>query len=247
MKPLTLAIACGVVALVGASGCGSSGPAGSGGSPGDSGDSGESGLTTGSGAAAGSAGSAAAGGSGGGQPTSIVGFDPASADNIATAFLVAGQYAATLSSTSVVRFAQVQGTPMGQGDTYMTTPFHWIYRFSMCDTAADPCPNPSLLLVEQPGWLVQSAGGPFGGLSLSQPEFAAAVPFDLTALLGKTGTGPAFCAMVPTPNNTAFILLAGGVKSGSGKPLWYWEFSCSSTPPTIPNPLYFDTNGDPIT
>ena len=140
------------------------------------------------------------------------------------------QFTQGLLASPEVRFISVMGIPTGApGTTYDTTPLQWTYQFSACDASVQPCASPLFFTLTQPGLTV---AGPFAaapsGLSLLETEFRTAVPLDFTQLLASSAPNQAFCPIGPTSLNTQYISLQGGVKSGSGKPLWWWTFACES-------------------
>lgn len=141
----------------------------------------------------------------------------------------------------------VKGVPTGApGTTCDTTPLQWTCQFSACDASIQPCANTVFLTLTQPGLTV---AGPFtgaaSGLSLLETELRAAVPLDFTQILAGSAPNQAFCPVGPTSLDTQYISLQGGVKSGSGKPLWWWLFECVNVVNGFP--VYRQTNGDPIT
>jgi hypothetical protein len=157
------------------------------------------------------------------------------------------QFAQGFLASPVVRFILVKGDPTGiPGATYDATPLQWTYQFSACDTSVQPCASPMFFTLTQPGL---SVAGPFtaapSGLSLLETEFRAAVPLDFTQLLANSAPNQEFCPIGPTALNTQYISLQGGVKSGSGKQLWWWTFECVNV--VNGQPVYRQTNGDPIT
>ena len=174
-------------------------------------------------------------------------YDPASTENITTAFALVRQYAAGTLASPEVRFISVQGVPTGTpGTTYDATPLRWTYQFSACDASVQPCANTQIFTLTQPGL---TAAGPItgsaSGLSLLETEFRAAVPLDFTQLLANSAPNQAFCPIGPTALDTQYISLQGGTKSGSGNPLWYWIFQCTNV--VNGTPVYRNSNGDPIT
>jgi hypothetical protein len=79
----------------------------------------------------------------------------------------------------------------------------------------------------------------------AQPlNFAASVPLTLAQLAATVRLDQTTCPVQPSPATSWFIELQGGTKQGSGKPLWFWTFSCNNG---LGRPLYLHTNGDPIT
>jgi hypothetical protein len=192
--------------------------------------------------------SAAAGGAIGGDAAEGSAFyDPVSVEHITSAFALVRQFAQGLLASPEVRFISVNGVPTGApGTTYDTTPLQWTYQFSACADSAQPCASPLFFTLTQPGLTV---AGPFtaapSGLSLLETEFRAAVPLDFTQLLAGSAPNQAFCPIGPTALNSQYISLQGGVKSGSGKPLWWWTFACVNV--VNGQPVYRQTNGDPIT
>jgi hypothetical protein len=174
-------------------------------------------------------------------------YDPVSTGHITTGFALVRQFAQSLLASPEVRFISVKGDPTGApGITYDATPLQWTYQFSACDTSVQPCTSPLFFTLTQPGLTV---AGPFtpapSGLYLLEAEFRAAVPLDFTQLLAGSAPNQAFCPIGPTALNTQYISLQGGVKSGSGKPLWWWTFACVNV--VNGQPVYRQTNGDPIT
>jgi len=174
-------------------------------------------------------------------------YDPVSTEHITTAFALVRQFAQGLLASPEVRFISVKGDPTGApGATYDATPLQWTYQFSACDSSVQPCASPLFFTLTQPGLTV---AGPFTvappGLSLLETEFRAAVPLDFTQLLAGSAPNQEFCPIGPTALNTQYISLQGGVKSGSGKPLWWWTFACVNV--VSGQPVYRQTNGDPIT
>ena len=174
-------------------------------------------------------------------------YDPVSTEHITNAFALVRQFAQGLLVSPEVRFISVKGDPTGvPGATYDATPLQWTYQFSACDTSVQPCTTPLFFTLTQPGLTV---AGPFtaapSGLSLLETEFRTAVPLDFTQLLAGSAPNQEFCPIGPTALNTQYISLQGGVKSGSGKPLWWWTFACVNV--VNGQPVYRQTNGDPIT
>jgi hypothetical protein len=174
-------------------------------------------------------------------------YDPVSTEHITNAFALVRQFAEGLLASPEVRFISVRGIPTGApGTTYDTTPLQWTYQFSVCDASLQPCASPLFFTLTQPGLTV---AGPFtaapSGLSLLETEFRAAVPLDFTQLLASSAPNQEFCPIGPTSPNTQYISLQGGVKSGSGKPLWWWTFECVNV--VNGQPVYRQTNGDAIT
>jgi hypothetical protein len=174
-------------------------------------------------------------------------YDPVSDEHIANAFALVRQSAAGSLSSAEVRFISVKGVPTGApGTTYDTTPLQWTYQFSACDASAEPCAQPLLFTLTQPGSIV---AGPStlasSGLSLLEAEFRASVPLDFTQILAGSAPNQEFCPIGPTALATQYISLQGGVKSGSGRPLWWWTFECANV--VNGQPVYRQTNGDPIT
>jgi len=171
-------------------------------------------------------------------------YDPVSTEHITSAFALVRQFAQGLLASPEVRFISVMGIPTGApGTTYDTTPLQWTYQFSAC---VQPCASPSFFTLTQPGLTV---AGPFtaapSALSLLETEFRAAVPLDFTQLLASSAPNQEFCPIGPTSPISQYISLQGGVKSGSGKPLWWWTFECVNV--VNGQPVYRQTNGDPIT
>jgi hypothetical protein len=174
-------------------------------------------------------------------------YDPVSTEHITNAFALVRQFAASLLASPEVRFLSAKGVPTGSpGATYDTTPLQWTYQFSACDNSVQPCANTLLFTLAQPGLTVAGpfTGGP-SGLSLLETEFRAAVPLDFTQILADSAPNQEFCPIGPTTLGTQYISLQGGVKSGSGKPLWWWTFQCANVVNGLP--VYRQTNGDPIT
>ena len=188
-------------------------------------------------------------GSAGGEETAAgtTFYDPVSTEHITAAFAVVRQYAAGHLASPEVRFLSVKGVPTGApGATYDLTPLRWVYQFSVCDASIQPCGNGQLFTLTQPGLTVVGPfAGPLSGLSLLETEFRAAVPLDFAQLLAGSAPNQEFCPIRPTALDTEYISLQGGVKSGSGNPLWYWTFQCVN----VVNGLlvYRKANGDPIT
>jgi len=180
---------------------------------------------------------------GGGPDAAIAFFDPVSAAHVATAFGVARQHAATLFSSSEVKFLAVQGIPGGPGDSYLATPWTWEYTFSACDASSTPCATPKYFSITQPGWTVTAPVWQTTGASIVEADFAATVPLSLEEFLVRTPIDVTFCPMWPIVNSASFIRLEGGVKSGSGAVIWFWTFACNNQNPAG---HYFRTNGDPV-
>lgn len=195
-----------------------------------------------------STGGVAAGGTIAGDAAATAPFyDPVSTEHITNAFVLVRQFAAGLLVSPEVHFISVQGDPTGApGATYDATPLRWTYQFSACDASVQPCTNALFFTLTQPGLTV---AGPFtgasSGLSLLETEFRAAVPLDFTQILARSAPNQEFCPIGSTSLKSQYIRLQGGVKSGSGKPLWWWTFECANV--VNGQPVYRQTNGDPIT
>ena len=171
-------------------------------------------------------------------------FDPVAPDTMKLAFAAARQQAASLFASSQVAFTSVRGVPVGRGATYLTTPFTWTYVFRACDASQSPCAGARAVTVVHPGWTATASAPAPAGLSLLEADFAAAVPLTLAQLAATVRLDQTTCPVPPSAGSLWFIELQGGTKQGSGKPLWYWTFSCNNG---LGRPLYLHTNGDPIT
>ena len=174
-------------------------------------------------------------------------YDPVSTEHMTTAFALVRQHAAGQLASPEVRFLSVKGVPIGApGPTYDATPLRWVYQFSACDASVQPCAHPQSFTLTQPGLTVTGPSTePLAELALLETEFRAAIPLDFAQLLAGSAPNQEFCPIGPTALDTQYISLQGGVKSGSGNPLWFWTFQCVNVVNGLP--IYRNTNGDPIT
>jgi hypothetical protein len=171
-------------------------------------------------------------------------FDPLAPENIAQAFSTARSWATGSQASPQVDFMELLGTPSGEGTSYENIPFVWTYTFESCDGAQPPCSNALAITVVHPGWSAANVNLIPSGLSTSEATFLSNVPLTFAGLLAKRGLSQTDCPMLPASAGPGSIDLRGGTKQGSGKPLWFWVFTCSNSSAV---PFFSNTNGDPIT